>query len=147
MKGDTAMTNTVRKTTRKTTAAKVAKVKAVNTAVEATVVAEAKAEFNMSAALNAAANAPVGHIRTTSSENRRLDIVTQILTAAEGGLTMPQIKAAYFAGLQIENPSEKELKQVYETVFQHADCCNNKNRDKAKAIFTRDADGKYSIKK
>ena len=142
------MTNTSVKTTRKATANKAVKAaKTVNTAVEATVVAEAKATFDMSAALNAAANAPAGHIRTTSSENRRLDIVTQILTAAEGGLTMPQIKAAYFAGLQIENPSEKELKQVYETVFQHADCCNNKNRDKAKAIFTRDADGKYSMKK
>ena len=138
------MTNTSVKT-RKTAANKA--VKAVKTTVEATVVAEAKATFDMSAALNAAATAPAGHVRATSSENRRLDICKQILSAAEGGLTMPQIKAAYFAGLQIENPSEKELKQVYETVFQHADCCNNKNRDKAKAIFTRDADGKYSIKK
>jgi len=144
------MTNTVKTTTRKATANKA--VKAAKTTTEATeaVVAEVKttATFDMSAALKAATEtAAVTHVRTTSDEARRLDIVTQILSAAEGGLTMPQIKAAYFAGLQIENPDKKQQKQVYETVFQHADCCNNKNRDKAKAIFTRDADGKYSMKK
>ena len=140
------MTNTVKITTRKATANKA--VKAAKTTTEA-VVAEVKtATFDMSAALKAATEtAAVTHVRTMSDEARRLDIVTQILSAAEGGLTMPQIKAAYFAGLQIENPDKKQQKQVYETVFQHADCCNNKNRDKAKAIFTRDADSKYSMKK
>ena len=111
-----------------------------------TTATEAKG-FDLSAALAAAAEAPKSsRTRTSSGENDRLNVITQILEAAPSGLSMPQIKAAYFAGKGIV-PTKKEEKQVYETVFQHSDACGNKNHKEGNEVFTRNESGAYSLKK
>ena len=101
--------------------------------------------FNLEAALKAAEKVPAKARIGGGQKSERLETIKQILAASPSGLTMNQIKAAYFAGMGIE-ASEKEAKQVYETVFQHADCCNNKGKNPENAVFTRSADGVYSIK-
>ena len=101
--------------------------------------------FNMVAALEAAESAPLRANRASAARGL-VSVVREILTAATAPLAMSQIQAAYFAGIG-EAADKKTAKKVYEAVFQHSDACKNKSVDTSKAIFTRDADGKYSIKK
>lgn len=101
--------------------------------------------FNLEAALKAAEKAPAKARVGSGQKSERLDTIKQILAASPSGLTMNQIKAAYAAGMGIEL-DEKEGKKIYECVFQHSDACNNKGVDTAKAVFTRSADGVYSMK-
>ena len=115
--------------------AEVAQVRAENKAVV----------FNLEAALKAAEKAPAKARVGSRQKSERLDTIKQILAASPSGLTMNQIKAAYAAGMGIEL-DEKEGKKIYECVFQHSDACNNKGVDTAKAVFTRSADGVYSMK-
>ena len=101
--------------------------------------------FNMVAALQAAQEAP----RTVSRAGQGggiLSVVREILAAAPAPLVMTQIQAAYFAG-KGEAADKKTTKRIYEAVFQHSDACKNKGVDTSKAIFTRDANGAYSLKK
>ena len=115
--------------------AEVAQVRAENKAVV----------FNLEAALKAAEKAPAKARVGSGQKSERLETIKQILAASPSGLTMNQIKAAYAAGMSIEL-DEKESKKIYECVFQHSDACNNKGVDTAKAVFTRSADGVYSMK-
>lgn len=115
--------------------AEVAQVRAENKAVV----------FNLEAALKAAEKAPAKARVGSGQKSERLETVKQILAASPSGLTMNQIKAAYAAGMGIEL-NEKESKKIYECVFQHSDACNNKGVDTDKAVFTRSADGVYSMK-
>lgn len=115
--------------------AEVAQVRAENKAVV----------FNLEAALKAAEKAPAKARVGSGQKSERLETVKQILAASPSGLTMNQIKAAYAAGMGIEL-DEKEGKKIYECVFQHSDACNNKGVDTDKAVFTRSADGVYSMK-
>ena len=113
-------------------------------------VAQSRAEnkavvFNLEAALKAAEKAPAKARVGSGQKSERLDTIKQILAASPSGLTMNQIKAAYAAGMGIEL-DEKEGKKIYECVFQHSDACNNKGVDTANAVFTRSADGVYSMK-
>lgn len=113
-------------------------------------VAEVRAEnkavvFNLEAALKAAEKAPAKARVGSGQKSERLETIKQILAASPSGLTMNQIKAAYAAGMSIEL-DEKEAKKIYECVFQHSDGCNNKGVDTAKAVFTRSAEGVYSMK-
>lgn len=101
--------------------------------------------FNMAAALEAAASATLRPSRAGNG-GAILSVVREILAAAPGALAMSQIQAAYFAG-KGEAADKKTAKKIYEAVFQHSDACHNKGVDISKAEFTRDADGKYSMKK
>lgn len=109
---------------------------------------EALTSFDMKAALSAGKSAPKKAVRSNGGgkNNECLDTVKELLKSAPEGLTMNQIKTAYFAGLGIESPDKKQSKAVYETVFQHSDACHNKNRDPKKAIFTRSKEGVYKSK-
>lgn len=131
------MTNTKSKTT-----------KTVKTTTKATKLDEIISSFDMKAALSAGKNAPKKAVRSNNGgkNNECLNTVKELLKSAPEGLTMNQIKTAYFAGLGIESPDKKQSKAVYETVFQHSDACHNKNRDPKKAIFTRSKEGVYKSK-
>ena len=130
------MTNTKSKTT-----------KTVKTTTKATKLDEIISSFDMKAALSAGKSAPKKAVRSGNAKsNECLDKIKELLKSAPEGLTMNQIKTAYFAGLGIESPDKKQSKAVYETVFQHSDACHNKNRDPKKAIFTRSKEGVYKSK-
>ena len=75
----------------------------------------------------------------------RLATLKDIVSHAQDGLTMAEIKDAYFLKTGLER-TKKEVKKVYETIFQHSDVCHNKDVNPDKAIFTRDEDGKYRSK-
>lgn len=130
------MTNTKSKTT-----------KTVKSNTKAEKLTKIISSFDMKAALSAGKSAPkkAAHSGNAKS-NECLDKIKELLKAAPEGLTMNQIKTAYFAGLGIESPDKKQSKAVYETVFQHSDACHNKNRDPKKAIFTRSKEGVYKSK-
>lgn len=100
--------------------------------------------FNMVAALQAAQEATSSRAPGARAGSYT-SVVREILTASKTALTMNQIQAAYFAGKGIA-ADKKEAKKVYEAVFQHSDACKNKGVDTSKALFTRDANGAYSIK-
>lgn len=120
------------------------KTKTVKAAETAAVVAteEKAAGFDMAAALKAAQDAPAN--RGGRTGGALMSVVRGIIEAAEGPLAMSQIQAAYFAGMNIA-PNKKDAKRVYETVFQHSDACHNKGVDVSRAVFTRNAEGAYSI--
>lgn len=131
------MTNTKSKTTKTT-----------KSTTKAEKLTKIISSFDMKAALSAGKSAPKKAVRSNGSgkNNECLDTVKELLKSAPEGLTMNQIKTAYFAGLGIESPDKKQSKAVYETVFQHSDACHNKNRDPKKAIFTRSKEGVYKNK-
>lgn len=117
---------------------------AAKKAVKANKVVEALKDFDIKAALSAGKKAPKNV--NAVKESKCLQMVKEILSSASEGLTMAQIKEAYFNKLGIKEADKKQNKQVYETVFQHSDVCHNKGRDPKKAIFTRDKNGVYKMK-
>ena len=128
------MTNTIKTNKKSLTLTEVAMAREENT----------PKVFNMVAALQAASEATSSRAPGARA-GAYTSVVRQILEAAKAPLTMCQIQAAYFAGKGIA-ADKKEAKKVYEAVFQHSDVCKNKGVDTSKALFTRNADGAYSMK-
>lgn len=85
--------------------------------------------------------------RKDSAEAKRLSIICRILHDNPDGLAMADIKKAYFEAEGFRSDDKKASKAVYETVFQHSDACHNKTWRESKLVFTRSADGIYSIVK